>query len=196
MRAVRVGAAGHGDRGVPLRRHPAHPVRHQRAAGAGLGAPAYARPTRWRRTPSGSRAWTAWTGCWPRPTRGCAPSGWSGRRGHEGLPARRRASAVGCGRSPTPSRSAWFPSAASRCSTSGSTRSTGRAWTRSSSTCTTCRTWCVDHLGDASRDAGRAHLLRTGAARQRGHPRSPTGPGWTVKRCSWPATPTTSPIST
>ena len=41
---IRVGPAGSGDRGVPLRRHAAHPVRHQRAAGAGLGAPARAGP--------------------------------------------------------------------------------------------------------------------------------------------------------
>ena len=38
---VRVRPAGNGDRGVPLRRHAAHPVRHQRPAGAGLGAPAH-----------------------------------------------------------------------------------------------------------------------------------------------------------
>ena len=41
---VRVGPAGSGDRGVPLRRHAAQPVRHQRAAGAGLGASARAGP--------------------------------------------------------------------------------------------------------------------------------------------------------
>ena len=39
-------------------------------------------------------------------------------------------------------------------------------------------------------------LLRTGSARQRRARSPPTGPGWTVKRCSWPAMQTTSPIST
>ena len=34
--------AGRGDRRVPLRRHPPHPVRHQCPAGAGLGAAAHA----------------------------------------------------------------------------------------------------------------------------------------------------------
>ena len=36
------GRAGRGDRRVPLRRHPPHPLGHQRAAGAGLGAAAFA----------------------------------------------------------------------------------------------------------------------------------------------------------
>ena len=39
---VRLGPAGRGKRRVPLRRHPPHPVGHQRAAGAGLGAAALA----------------------------------------------------------------------------------------------------------------------------------------------------------
>ena len=58
---LRVQPAGRGDRGVPLRRHPPHPLRHRRPAGAGLGTAAHARPTRSRPTPTGSRAWTAST---------------------------------------------------------------------------------------------------------------------------------------
>ena len=42
----------------------------------------------WRRTPPGSRASTAWMVCWPTPMRACVPSEWSGRPGHEGIPAR------------------------------------------------------------------------------------------------------------
>ena len=75
---VRLGPARRGHRRVPVRRHPAHPVRHQRAARLWAGSRSTRRPTRSRPTPSGSRAWTGWTGCWPRRTRGCARSAWSG----------------------------------------------------------------------------------------------------------------------
>ena len=69
-----------GDRRIPVRRHPAHPVRHQRAAGAGLGTAAHPGRLGRRPTPSGSRAWTAWTACWPRPTPRCARWAWCAGR--------------------------------------------------------------------------------------------------------------------
>ena len=121
---VRVGRARRGDRRVPLRRHAPHPLRHQRPAGARLAAAAHA-----GRLGGGVRRVAQGHG---RPRRGAGRGeradarprrGPEGRR-REGLPARRRDWAAGCGRSPTPSRNAWWPSTASRCSTSGSTRST------------------------------------------------------------------------
>ena len=48
----------------------------------------------------------------------------------------------------------------------------------------------------ADRAAGRAHGLRAGTARQRRHAGRQPGLGRRTRRCSWPATPTTSPIST
>ena len=197
MRQYGSDRAGRGDRRVPLRRYPAHPAPTSAPSGRWAGNRA--------RTPAESvaayagvarRAWTAWTGYSPRPTRGCAPSAWSAGRRREGLPPRRRASAAACGRSPTPPRSACWPSTAGRCSTSGSTRSTRRASTRCSSTCTTCRRWCAATWPSATGSAVGPHVLRARAARQRGHAARQPRPGWTAKSSSWPATPTTSPTST
>ena len=71
---------GRGDRRVPVRRYPPHPLRHQRPAGAGLGTPAHAADSvaayaEWLKGMDGldGRARR-------RPTRGCVPSGWSGGR--------------------------------------------------------------------------------------------------------------------
>ena len=80
---------------VPLRRHPPHPVRHQRAAGTGLGAAAHA-----GRFGGGLRRVARRDG---RPGRGAGrgqradarPRRRPEERRREGLPARRRASAPG-----------------------------------------------------------------------------------------------------
>ena len=86
---VRLRRAGRGDRRVPFRRHPPHPVGHQRPAGAGLGTAAHA-----RRLGRGLRRMAGGHG---RPRRragrGERPDA-RARRGpeggeHEGVPARR-----------------------------------------------------------------------------------------------------------
>ena len=50
---VRVHRAGQGDRRVPLRRHPPHPVGHQRPARRSAGHRVARRPSPWRNTPRG-----------------------------------------------------------------------------------------------------------------------------------------------
>ena len=86
--------AGGGDGRVPLRRHTAHRLGHQRPPGPGLGAEAHAGRIGRRVRRVARAAWTVWTGCWPRRTRGCAPSASSARRRREGLPPRGRESAA------------------------------------------------------------------------------------------------------
>ena len=64
------------------------------------------------------------TGCWPRPTPRCAASGSCGRRPCEGLPARRRRRQPAAADHRHDAQVHGRRSAAGRCSTSGSTRST------------------------------------------------------------------------
>ena len=63
-------AADH--RRVPVRRHPAYPLRHRRAEAARLVAAAHACRLGRRVRRRGSRACRDWTRSWPRPTRRCA----------------------------------------------------------------------------------------------------------------------------
>ncbi len=129
---------------VPVRRHPAHPVGHQRAARPGLGAAAH--PGRLRR----------------RLRRLAQGHGGPGRRagqanarmralgvvrqggGSEGIPAGGRHRQPADGRSPTRSPSACWRSAASRCSASGWT-----SWTGPGSTEVLVK---LHHLPDVVRD--------------------------------------------
>ena len=80
------------------------------------------------------------------------------------------------GRSPIRPRSACWSSAGSRCSTSGSTRSTARASTRFWSTCTTCRTW---YGSTSTRGPGPPPCApsRAGTPGQRRHARRQPGLG-------------------
>jgi hypothetical protein len=152
-----------------------------------------------RRTPADSvaglrrlagRAWKASTGCWPGRTRGCASSGSSGGREHEGVPAGRRGGQPAEADHRHAPRSACCPSAAGRCWTSGWTRSAGPASARSWSTSITCPRWC---LAIWPRGPGRlsVRMVFEPAARQRRHARREPRLGGRRRTSSWPATPTT-----
>ena len=164
-------------------------------SGSSGWAPRRCRPTRSRRTRTGSRAWTGLTGCWPRRTPGCAPSGWSGRPTGEGFPPRRRrrqsAEAdhrhhpeVHGGRQRPPLLDIWLDAlrpgrrrrgAGQPAPPAGRGRATSRR---------------------ADRRRPPWHGLRAGTARQRRHARRQPRLGRRGGLRSWPATPTTSPTST
>ena len=194
---VRLRPARRGHRRVPLRRHPPHPLRHQRAAGSWAGQP--------QRTPADSvAAYAAWLQGHGRPGRGAGRGERADarpRRGPEGRAMKAFLLAAGT-RHPAAADHRHHPEVHGGDRRPAAARHLARrvrprrASTRSWSTCTTCRTWCAatwpartgppavrlffepELLGSAGTLA-----RQPGLGRRRG-----------VR--SSPATPTTSPTST